>query len=167
MQRYATRGSEVRVPPETCRGSHERLSEAASHTGPMSPKSAAQKLLIAPNTSLYVSSGEHLELLEPLPEGVEVITEPAAAHTCLLFVADEAALRKVLADHGEVLVGVTNLWFAYLKGNRSDINRDSLWPIVAEHGLRPISQVAVDDHWSALRFRPLRPGEAQFSGGKA
>ena len=36
-------------------------------------------------------------------------------------------------------------WVAYPKGNRSDVNRDSLWPILAEHGMRPISQVAVDD----------------------
>jgi hypothetical protein len=42
----------------------------------------------------------------------------------------------------------------------TDINRDSLWPILSEHGMRPISQVAVDETWSALRFRALREGEA-------
>jgi hypothetical protein len=47
-----------------------------------------------------------------------------------------------------------------------NVNRDTLWPILSEYGLRPISQVAVDDIWSALRFRPLKPGEAQFTGGK-
>jgi len=30
-------------------------------------------------------------------------------------------------------------------GRRTDINRDSLWPMVAEHGLRPITQIAVDE----------------------
>jgi hypothetical protein len=54
----------------------------------------------------------------------------------------------------------------YPKGNKADINRDSLWPIVGEHGLRPITQISVDDTWSALRFRPLREGESQFSGGR-
>jgi hypothetical protein len=54
---------------------------------------------------------------------------------------------------------------AYPKGNRADINRDSVWPILAEHGLRPIAQVSVDEVWSALRFRPLKPGEEQFKGG--
>lgn len=55
---------------------------------------------------------------------------------------------------------------AYLKGNKADINRDTLWPIVAEHGLRPNGQVAIDDMWSALRFRPNTPGEEPFTGGK-
>ncbi len=58
------------------------------------------------------------------------------------------------------------MWVAYPKGNRTDINRDTVWPIVSEHGLRPIGQVALDDAWSALRFRPLKEGEAQFSGGR-
>lgn len=31
--------------------------------------------------------------------------------------------------------------------------------------MRPISQVAVDDVWSALRFRPLKEGE-EFAGGQ-
>jgi hypothetical protein len=53
------------------------------------------------------------------------------------------------------------------KGNRTDINRDSLWPILGEHGLRPVTQVSIDQVWSALRFRPLKEGEAQFTGGQS
>jgi hypothetical protein len=33
-------------------------------------------------------------------------------------------------------------WVAYPKGGRADINRDSLWPILAEDGFRPVSRVA-------------------------
>ena len=33
------------------------------------------------------------------------------------------------------------------------------------YGMRPIGQVAVDEVWSAMRFRPNRPGEAPFVGG--
>lgn len=51
--------------------------------------------------------------------------------------------------------------------SRTDINRDSLWPILAEHGLRPVAQVSLDDVWSTMRFRPLKPGEAPFRGGAA
>jgi hypothetical protein len=32
--------------------------------------------------------------------------------------------------------------------------------------MRPIAQVAVDDVWSALRFRPLEEGEPPFTGGR-
>jgi hypothetical protein len=54
---------------------------------------------------------------------------------------------------------------AYPKANRADINRDSLWPIVVEFGMRPNGQVAIDDVWSALRFRADKPGEEPFKGG--
>jgi hypothetical protein len=40
-----------------------------------------------------------------------------------------------------------------------------VWPILGEYGMRPITQVAVDDVWSALRFRPLEEGEPPFTGG--
>jgi len=33
--------------------------------------------------------------------------------------------------------------------------------------MRPVSQVSVDEVWSALRFRPLREGEAPFTGGRS
>ena len=56
------------------------------------------------------------------------------------------------------------MWVAYPKGNRTDLNRDSLWPILGEFGMRPISQVAIDEVWSALRFRPLADGEPPFTG---
>ena len=86
------------------------------------------------------------------------------ATTAVLFVADESSLRVALAGNGPDLGRVSVFWVVYPKGGRSDLDRDSLWPIVAELGLRPIAQVAVDDVWSALRFRPLAPGEPQFRG---
>jgi len=58
------------------------------------------------------------------------------------------------------------LWVAYPKGNKSDTDRDTLWPIVGEYGLKPNAQVAVDEVWSALRFRPPKEGEPPFTGGR-
>ena len=132
----------------------------------MSPKTVAQKLLVKPNTTVWVSDRARAELLAPLPEGARVVSSPATATTAVVFVEDEASLRTILDKRGGQLSAVETLWIAYPKGNRSDINRDTLWPIVAEHGMRPIGQVAVDDVWSALRFRPLREGEAPFTGGR-
>lgn len=52
------------------------------------------------------------------------------------------------------------LWMVYPKGNSknlaSDINRDRGWEPIAEAGFRAVSQVAVDNDWSALRFRNLK-----------
>jgi hypothetical protein len=123
------------------------------------PKSVAEKLLIKPNTAVWVSAPEHRGLIEPLPDGATHVTGPGKARTAVVFAADESSLRAMLDKHKAGLAAPEAFWVAYPKANRTDINRDSLWPILAEYGMRPNSQVAIDDVWSALRFRVLKPGE--------
>ncbi|MFC4766766.1 hypothetical protein [Effusibacillus consociatus] len=37
---------------------------------------------------------------------------------------------------------------------KTDINRDKLWQLVdGTAGYRPVSQISIDETWSALRFR--------------
>jgi len=132
----------------------------------LSTKSVADKLLIKPNTTVWSSDPGNLSLIEGLPENAQVVEGPAAATTALLFASDESALRSLLAENQNDLAKPANLWVAYPKANKANINRDSVWPIVAEYNMRPIGQVAIDDVWSALRFRPLKEGEAQFTGGR-
>jgi hypothetical protein len=50
------------------------------------------------------------------------------------------------------------LWMAYPKKSGSvdsDLTRDSGWESFARAGWRPVSQIAIDESWSALRFRPI------------
>jgi hypothetical protein len=123
-------------------------------------KSVASKLLIKPGARVFTTHPDRVPLLGPLPDGAAVTDELDGATVAIAFADDAASLRALLARQAAGLAAADVLWVAYPKGNRTDVNRDSLWPILAEHGLRPISQAAVDDVWSALRFRPLRPGEA-------
>jgi hypothetical protein len=132
----------------------------------LSTKTVADKLLIKPNTTVWATNAEHLALIEGLPDSARIVEGPAEATTALIFASDAATLRSTLTDHQDDLTKPATFWVAYPKGNRADINRDSLWPIVAEYGMRPIGQVAIDEVWSALRFRPLKEGEAQFTGGR-
>ena len=132
----------------------------------MSTKSVADKLLIKANTTVWPSNRSHLRLLGPLPEGVRVVAEPGKATTALVFAEDAASLRKILKTHKDQLARPDILWVAYPKGNRADINRDTVWPVLAEYGMRPTAQVSVDEVWSGLRFRPTRKGEAPFTGGR-
>jgi hypothetical protein len=133
----------------------------------MASKTAAEKLLIKPRTSVWVSHAEHRALLGPLPDGVTAADGPADATTAVLFAGDAEDLDDVLTAHAADLDQPAYVWFAYPKGGRSDLNRDSLWPIVADRtGMRPITQIALDDTWSALRFRPLKSAEEPFSGGR-
>lgn len=133
-----------------------------------SPKTIADKLLIKPATSAWVSATAQRALLEPLPEGATWADDLAGATTAVLFADDRASLAALLDAHGGDLTMPAHVWFAYPKGGRSDVNRDTLWPIVSERtGMRPITQIALDDTWSALRFRPLAPGEEPFAGGRS
>ena len=65
----------------------------------------------------------------------------------------EEACRAVL----KLLDGDAVCWFAYPKGTskklKSDLNRDLLAEALSPFGIRPVRQIAIDDDWSALRFR--------------
>jgi len=128
-------------------------------------KTIAEKLLIKPHSTVWLSDPARLPLLTPMPDGVREVETLATASTAVLFAEDAASARKLLEEHTADLAKPHAFWVAYPKGNKADINRDSLWPIVADFDMRPNSQVAIDDHWSALRFRPNRPGEGRFTDG--
>ena len=132
----------------------------------MSTKSIAEKLLIKPNTTVWVSHAAHLPRIEPLPEGARGVDKLEQATIALVFADAAASVREILNAHTDQLARPAIFWVAYPKGNKADINRDTLWPILAEYGMRPIGQVAVDEVWSALRFRPLKQGESPFTGGQ-
>lgn len=132
----------------------------------MSVKTVAQKLLLKPGTSVWLSHPDRVNLIEPLPEDVQLAPELEEASVGLVFTDDEASLRAILDAQKERLAQPNILWVAYPKANRIAVNRDSLWPILTEYGMRPNGQVAIDDVWSALRFRPIKEGEAPFTGGR-
>lgn len=91
---------------------------------------------------------------------------PEEAAVALVFADDAASVRAVLDAHAAGLAreGLT-IWACYPKANRTDINRDTLWPILMEYGLRPNGVASLDAAWSAMRYRALRPGET-FALGK-
>lgn len=132
----------------------------------MAAKTVAEKLVIKPGNAVWVSHPDRAGLLGALPEGAEVTGSPGEADAAVVFADDAASVRAAFVKDEKALTTRAVLWVAYPKANRTDVNRDSLWPILADFGLRPVSQVAVDEVWSALRFRPLKAGE-EFGGAKA
>jgi hypothetical protein len=129
-------------------------------------KSIAEKLLIKPDAAVWPSHPDRLDLVGSLPAGTTTASGLATADVALVFADNAAGLRKILTKQRAHLGKPNVFWIAYPKANRTDINRDSLWPILSEYGMRPITQVALDDTWSALRFRALKEGEEPFTGGR-
>jgi hypothetical protein len=131
----------------------------------VSEKTTASKLLIKPGTAVWVSDAERASLLGPIPDGATLVGTPEAAGVAVVVADDGATIRAALDAHLSALASRPVFWVAYPKGNRADINRDSLWRMIAPLGLQPITQVAIDETWSALRFRPVRPDEVEPGGG--
>ena len=132
----------------------------------MAAKTVAAKLVIKPGNAVWVSHPDRAELLGPLPEGAALTRSPGEADAAVVFADDATSVRAAFAENETALTTRGVLWVAYPKANRTDVNRDTLWPILGDFGLRPVSQVAIDEVWSALRFRPLKAGE-EFAGAKA
>jgi len=82
-----------------------------------------------------------------------------AIHFALVFATKQAevdALSKLLASKTE---GDALLWFAYPKGTskryKCEFNRDTGWKAMRSAGFDTVRQVALDEDWSALRFRRI------------
>lgn len=61
-------------------------------------------------------------------------------------------------------------WACYPKSigkQKYDLNRDTVWPALALAGLRPVSQIAISEKWSALRGRDPKLVGKEFKPGKS
>jgi hypothetical protein len=74
------------------------------------------------------------------------------AETILFFASDEAQARSKLPGTLESMGPASSLWVAYPKANK-ELHRDTLRKLGESLGLTGVSLVAVDDVWSAMRFK--------------
>jgi len=109
---------------------------------------------------LNLKDGTKLKIVGK-PAGVElddVVTTAGKADAVLVFVR---TLADVDAKCAPVLAAARAdriAWIAYPKAGqlKTDLNRDILWRHLSEQGIHGIRQIALDDVWSAMRFRPAK-----------
>jgi hypothetical protein len=125
----------------------------------MGEKTVAQKLGLKAGRKLVIKQQpeEVAALIGALPLGAELVTDGAKPSVLILmFARDKAALVKGLPACKRQLEPGGALWVAYIKGTsgkKTDINRDSIREFVGTLGLDTVSQIALDDDWSALRLK--------------
>ena len=77
----------------------------------------------------------------------------------LVFVVTQAELDSASKRLSAACSGDAVLWVAYPKGSskkyKCEFNRDSGWPALASAGYEPVRMAAIDEDWSALRFRKV------------
>jgi hypothetical protein len=95
----------------------------------------------------------------------------------LVFVTTQKEVDALGPQVAKKAKGDAVVWFAYPKGSskkyKSQINRDNGWAVMGKAGFEPVRMVAIDEDWSALRFRRVefiktmnRPEEVRLTRKK-
>lgn len=140
------------------------------------------KLNLGPRREVFVIDppegfSAELDSLEGvvIRRGTRAVRAAKSVDFVLAFVTTRARIAELAELLRPKLIGDAVVWFAYPKGTskryRADFNRDAGWEPLGALGLEGVRQVAIDDDWSALRFRrvehvtkltrdPVRAGSA-------
>lgn len=72
-----------------------------------------------------------------------------------IFAAKKAEMTELFRKAKPLLKPDGLLWATYPKAGQmdTDLKRESVWECGQAVGMHPVSQIAVDDVWSALRFK--------------
>jgi len=75
----------------------------------------------------------------------------------IVFVNKKSQIDQIASSIDKKAQGDVVVWFAYPKGTSKkyhcDFNRDNGWDVLKGFGFDTVRQIAIDDDWSALRFR--------------
>lgn len=127
----------------------------------MTQSALTKKLQIKPSHSILLlvdAPDGYAASLDPLPEGASVATAARGTFDVVhLFVRQARDLEEKGPEAIAAVKAGGVLWISYPKkssGVETDITRDVGWSVIQEAGWGPVTQVAIDDTWSALRFKP-------------
>lgn len=101
-----------------------------------------------------------LTALQKADPGIAVLRRVPAAEPvafALAFATTQKAVDKATAALTARAIDDVILWMVYPKGTSKrytcDFNRDTGWAALGAAGFEPVRMVAIDEDWSALRFR--------------
>ena len=123
----------------------------------MSDKPVAERLQVKGNRRLAVVGAT--AALEKTVGAGKARADLAAAEVVLLFAPDRAGLEKCLPNVLKAMLPTAIFWVAYPKLSSTlaaDLSRDIIHGLAPNHGLDTVSQIAIDEDWSALRLKPVQ-----------
>ncbi len=120
-----------------------------------------KKLQVKNQTGVFIQNApnELKTMFDEWRRVLDVTTETPAKPMpfVLMFVKDKAQLESSRPVFYQSLDPSGLIWVAYPKKTsktyQSDLSRDDFWQAFQDIGLAPVRQIALDDDWSALRFR--------------
>jgi hypothetical protein len=98
--------------------------------------------------------------LSAMKDFVHIVTDETKiteVEFAICFVTTKAQIDEYAYAVMSKFKGDAILWFCYPKGSSKryicEFNRDTGWDGLGKYNLEPVRQVAIDDDWSAIRFR--------------
>jgi len=105
------------------------------------------------------SFGEELSAMDESTQVVKFIERAGEIEFALVFVLDQVAIENFIYSIQPKLAADPIVWIAYPKASSKKytcaFNRDTGFGILGEYGFEGVRQVAIDEDWSALRFRKV------------
>ena len=128
----------------------------------MSQLSIVEKLQLSEERNLIIqglpSSIEKQFAKLTYAKNVTPLLKSKKVEFALVFALSQQQLNNVMKEVFPALSAETKLWVAYPKTSSkivSDLNRDCSWDLLIKNGYESVRQVAVDNVWSAIRFKKL------------
>ena len=94
------------------------------------------------------------------PVKTQLLNDGSPVQFVLVFVTRKEEIDQSIRQINPLLEGDAVLWYAYPKMSSKkytcEFNRDTGWKSLAEYNIEPVRQVAIDENWSALRFRKVK-----------
>ena len=107
--------------------------------------------------ALILNAPESFDTELELLQSVDIKTEPEPTPFTLAFAITLEELAKYAKILAENTTGDAIVWIGYPKKSskkyKGEFTRDDTWGAFADYGLEAVRNVAIDDDWSALRFR--------------
>ena len=130
----------------------------------MSTQTLLEKLQLADEKNLLIqglpSSIEKQFIKLSFAKNITPLLKSRKIDFALVFAVSQKQLITILNDVVPVLQPDAKLWIAYPKLTSkitSDLCRDTSWDFIAGYGFEGVRAIALDNVWTALRFK--RPGE--------
>jgi hypothetical protein len=123
----------------------------------VSDKPVAERLQVKGERRLAVVGAS--AALEQTVGAAKARADLARADVVLLFASDRAGLEGKLPDVLKRMQEAAILWVAYPKlssGLAADLSRDIIHALAPGYGLDTVSQIAIDEDWSALRLKRVK-----------
>jgi hypothetical protein len=124
----------------------------------MTEQSNAEKLRISDGSIVWIigSTVEETSLLDPLPEGAEVVEQrddehdPDLVDAAIVFADDRLQLAEQFDETLPQLGSIPLVWVAWPAG--TDVGQETIQELLSDYGWAAVETVTLDETWSALRI---------------